>query len=219
MSQSWRRQWQGTMESSGVRGEENPTSVLGFSSRFLRSRIPRMLKNPQPVHLTLRGVNMRAQWISIPVDDQARALKFYTDRLGFIPKVDVPVGDDARWLTVVSPEDPDGVEVVLEPKGHPAAGDFTAALKSDGVPLDQYAVDDVLADGARRTALGVADTQQPKTLRPVTTAIMDDPVGNLIQPIRVDEATAQPAEARLSAGSGFSRPPALLTRAATLLRR
>ena len=69
---------------------------------------------------------MRAQWISIPVDDQARALKFYTDRLGFMPKVDVPVGDDARWLTVVSPEDPDGVEVVLEPKGHPAADDFTA---------------------------------------------------------------------------------------------
>jgi predicted enzyme related to lactoylglutathione lyase len=154
-----------------------------------------MLKNPQSVHLTLRGVNMRAQWISIPVDDQARALKFYTDRLGFMPKVDVPVGDDARWLTVVSPEDPDGVEVVLEPKGHPAADDFTAALKSDGVPLNQFAVDDVQAEFERLTALGVAFTQEPKTMGPVTTAILDDTVGNLIQLIHVDEATAQPPEA------------------------
>ena len=138
---------------------------------------------------------MIAQWISIPVDDQARALKFYTDRLGFMPKVDVPVGDDARWLTVVSPEDPDGVEVVLEPKGHPAADDFTAALKSDGVPLNQFAVDDVQAEFERLTALGVAFTQEPKTMGPVTTAILDDTVGNLIQLIHVDEATAQPPEA------------------------
>src|SRR5699024_1020916 len=154
-----------------------------------------MLKNPQPVHLTLRGGNMRAQWISMPVDDQARALKFYTDRLGFIPKVDVPVGDDARWLTGGSPEVPGRVGVSLGPRGHPAADDFTAALKSDGVPLNQFAVDDVQAEFERLTALGVAFTQEPKTMGPVTTAILDDTVGNLIQLIHVDEATAQPAEA------------------------
>src|SRR5699024_11280307 len=88
-----------------------------------------------------------------------------------------------------------GVEVVLEPKGHPAADDFTAALKSDGVPLNQFAVDDVQAEFERLTALGVAFTQEPKTMGPVTTAILDDTVGNLIQLIHVDEATAQPAEA------------------------
>lgn len=130
---------------------------------------------------------MKAQWISIPVDDQARALKFYTDRLGFIPKVDVPVGDEFRWLTVVSPEDPDGVEVVLEPKGHPAADAYTKALTDDGIPINQFAVADVQAEYDRLTALGVTFTQEPTTLGPVTTAILNDTVGNLIQLIHQDE--------------------------------
>lgn len=132
---------------------------------------------------------MKAQWISILVDDQARALKFYTDRLGFIPKVDVPVGDDFRWLTVVSPEAPDGVEVVLEPKGHPAANDFTSALKADGIPLNQFAVEDVQAEYDRLSKLGVTFTQEPTTMGPVTTAVLDDTVGNLIQLIHQEEDT------------------------------
>lgn len=132
---------------------------------------------------------MKAQWISIPVDDQARALKFYTDRLGFIPKVDVPVGDDFRWLTVVSPEDPDGAEVVLEPKGHPAANDFTSALKADGIPINQFAVEDVQAEYDRLSKLGVTFTQEPTTMGPVTTAVLDDTVGNLIQLIHQEEDT------------------------------
>lgn len=132
---------------------------------------------------------MKAQWISIPVDDQARALKFYTDRLGFIPKVDVPVGEEFRWLTVVSPEDPGGVEVVLEPKGHPAAEAFTKALAADGIPINQFAVDDVQAEYDRLSKLGVTFTQEPTSMGPVTTAVLDDTVGNLIQLIHQEENT------------------------------
>lgn len=130
---------------------------------------------------------MKAQWISIPVDDQARALKFYTDRLGFIPKVDVPVGEDFRWLTVVSPENPDGVEVVLEPKGHPAADTYTKALAADGIPINQFAVEDVQAEYDRLSNLGVTFTQEPTTMGAVTTAVLDDTVGNLIQLIHQEE--------------------------------
>ncbi|GAA1859277.1 VOC family protein [Brevibacterium marinum] len=130
---------------------------------------------------------MKAQWISIPVDDQARALKFYTDRLGFIPKVDVPVGEDFRWLTVVSPEDTNGVEVVLEPKGHPAADTYTKALRGDGIPINQFAVEDVQAEYERLTRLGVTFTQEPTTMGPATTAVLDDTVGNLIQLIHQEE--------------------------------
>lgn len=132
---------------------------------------------------------MKAQWISIPVDDQARALKFYTDRLGFIPKVDIPVGDDFRWLTVVSPEEPDGVEVVLEPKAHPAADAYTQALVADGIPINQFAVADVQAEYERLTKLGVTFTQEPMTMGPVTTTVLDDTVGNLIQLVHQEEGS------------------------------
>ncbi|GAA0034537.1 VOC family protein [Brevibacterium metallidurans] len=129
---------------------------------------------------------MKAQWISIPVEDQARALEFYRDKLGFELKHDVPVGD-ARWLTVVSPEAPDGVEVVLEPMGHPAARDYTAALKADGIPINQFAVDDVAAEYERLSGLGVSFTQKPLEMGPITTAVLDDTVGNLVQLIHQEE--------------------------------
>ncbi|WP_453985189.1 VOC family protein [Brevibacterium casei] len=129
---------------------------------------------------------MKAQWISIPVEDQARALEFYRDKLGFEVKHDVPVGD-ARWLTVVSPEAPDGVEVVLEPMGHPAARDYTAALKADGIPINQFAVDDVAAEYERLSGLGVSFTQKPLEMGPITTAVLDDTVGNLVQLIHQEE--------------------------------
>jgi len=95
---------------------------------------------------------------SIYVDDQARALDFYTEKLGFIAKVDVPTGEH-RWLTVSSPADPDGVQVLLEPDQHPAAQEFKAALVADGIPFTQLAVDDIDAEVARMKGLGVVFTQ------------------------------------------------------------
>jgi catechol 2,3-dioxygenase-like lactoylglutathione lyase family enzyme len=124
---------------------------------------------------------MRINLTSVLVDDQAKALAFYTDVLGFEKKNDVPTGDDTRWLTVVSPEDPDGVELLLEPDAHPAAGPFKRALVADGIPYTSFAVDDVAAEHARLTAAGVEFTQPPTGMGPVTTAVFDDTCGNLIQ--------------------------------------
>jgi catechol 2,3-dioxygenase-like lactoylglutathione lyase family enzyme len=124
---------------------------------------------------------------SIFVDDQAKALRFYTEVLGFQPKNDVPMGEH-RWLTVVSPEQPDGVEIVLEPDAHPAVRPFTEALVADGIPFNAFSVDDVRAEYERLTALGVTFTQQPLTMGPVTTAVLDDTCGNLIQLVQIDAA-------------------------------
>ena len=123
---------------------------------------------------------MRINLASIFVDDQVKALAFYTDVLGFEKKTDLPAGE-ARWLTVVSPEDPDGVELVLEPDGHPAVGPFKRALIADGIPFTSFAVTDVSAEHARLAAAGVEFTQPPTVMGPVTTAIFDDTCGNLIQ--------------------------------------
>jgi catechol 2,3-dioxygenase-like lactoylglutathione lyase family enzyme len=117
---------------------------------------------------------------SVFVDDQEKALRFYTDVLGFVPKHDVPLGEH-RWLTVVSPDAPDGVELLLEPDTHPAARPFKEALVADGIPCAQFAVDDVHAEHARLTAAGVTFTQEPLQMGPVTTAVLDDTCGNLIQ--------------------------------------
>jgi catechol 2,3-dioxygenase-like lactoylglutathione lyase family enzyme len=117
---------------------------------------------------------------SVLVDDQAKALRFYTDVLGFEPKDDVPVGD-ARWLTVVSPEDRDGPELLLEPDQHPAAKPFKAALVEDGIPYTSFAVDDVQAEFERLQELGVRFTQELLDLGRVRTAVFDDTCGNLIQ--------------------------------------
>ncbi|MDN3311226.1 VOC family protein [Microbacterium oryzae] len=123
---------------------------------------------------------MRINLTSVFVDDQEKALRFYTDVLGFVKKDDVPVGED-RWLTVASPEDPDGVRLLLEPSGHPAVGPYRDALVADGIPLAQFDVEDVVAEHARLAALGVRFTQEPMEMGPVTTAVFDDTVGNLIQ--------------------------------------
>ncbi|HEX5395627.1 MAG TPA: VOC family protein [Candidatus Limnocylindria bacterium] len=123
---------------------------------------------------------MRINLASVLVDDQDKALRFYTDVLGFVKKTDFPVGD-AKWLTVVSPEAPDGVELVLEPDAHPAARPFKEALVNDGIPFTSFAVDDVQAEHDRLAALGVVFTQPPTQMGPVMTAIFDDTCGNLIQ--------------------------------------
>lgn len=123
---------------------------------------------------------MRINLTSVLVDDQAKALAFYTDKLGFTKKNDIPLGEH-RWLTVVSPEDPDGPELVLEPDGHPAAGPFKDALVRDGIPFTSFAVEDVEASYERLSGLGVRFTQEPTRMGPVTTAVLDDTCGNLIQ--------------------------------------
>jgi catechol 2,3-dioxygenase-like lactoylglutathione lyase family enzyme len=117
---------------------------------------------------------------SVLVDDQEKALAFYTDVLGFVKKIDVPMGEH-RWLTVVSPEEPDGVQLVLEPSEHPAVGPFKDALVADGIPFTSFAVADVQKEFERLTALGVTFTQEPVVMGPVTTAVLDDTCGNLIQ--------------------------------------
>ena len=123
---------------------------------------------------------MRINLTSVLVDDQEKALRFYTDVLGFVKKQDVPTGAH-RWLTVVSPEAPDGVELLLEPDEHPAARPFKAALVEDGVPYTSFAVADVQSEFDRLKAAGVVFTQEPTTMGPVTTAVFDDTCGNLIQ--------------------------------------
>ncbi|WP_369197896.1 VOC family protein [Streptomyces djakartensis] len=124
---------------------------------------------------------MKIHLTSVFVDDQAAALRFYTEVLGFMTKHDVPVGDKDRWLTVVSPENPDGPELLLEPMGHPAARTYRDALVEDGIPLAQFAVDDVKAEYERLRGHGVRFTQEPLEMGPVTTAVFEDTCGNLIQ--------------------------------------
>ena len=123
---------------------------------------------------------MKINLTSVLVDDQAKALEFYTDVLGFVKKSDIPMGEH-RWLTVVSPDDPDGPELVLEPDSHPAMQPFKEALVTDGIPFTSFAVDDVHRDFERLTDLGVRFTQEPTEMGPVTTAVLDDTCGNLIQ--------------------------------------
>jgi catechol 2,3-dioxygenase-like lactoylglutathione lyase family enzyme len=123
---------------------------------------------------------VRINLASVLVDDQRKALRFYTEVLGFVKKNDIPMGEHS-WLTVVSPEDPDGVELVLEPGEHPAVGPFKAALVADGIPFTSFAVDDVQEEYERLRALGVTFTQPPTAMGPVTTAVLDDTCGNLVQ--------------------------------------
>ncbi|MCZ2836395.1 VOC family protein [Modestobacter sp. VKM Ac-2985] len=123
---------------------------------------------------------MRVNVMSVMVDDQAKALRFYTEVLGFVPKREIPLGEHS-WLTVVSPEEPDGTELSLEPDEHPAARPFKEALVADGIPFTSFAVADVAAEYERLTALGVQFTQPPTDMGVVTTAVLDDTCGNLIQ--------------------------------------
>ncbi len=123
---------------------------------------------------------MRINLHSMMVDDQDKALRFYTEMLGFEVKHDIPMGE-FRWITLVSPEEPNGTELVLEPDQHPAAKPFKQALVADGIPFTSFAVEDVQAEYDRLTAQGVRFTQQPTDMGPVTTAVLDDTCGNLIQ--------------------------------------
>lgn len=117
---------------------------------------------------------------SVLVDDQDKALNFYTDLLGFEMKHDISLGE-FRWLTVVSPQDPNGTELLLEPDAHPAAQPFKKALVDDGIPYTSFGVEDVEAEFKRLAGRGVRFTQPPTAMGAVTTAVFDDTCGNLIQ--------------------------------------
>jgi catechol 2,3-dioxygenase-like lactoylglutathione lyase family enzyme len=123
---------------------------------------------------------LRIALTSVFVDDQERALRFYTETLGFVPKTDVPLGED-RWITVASAADPTGVELLLEPNGNPVATAYQQGIKAQGIPATSFAVEDVQAEYARLVALGVEFTQEPIQMGPVTVATLDDTCGNLIQ--------------------------------------
>jgi catechol 2,3-dioxygenase-like lactoylglutathione lyase family enzyme len=127
---------------------------------------------------------MRIYVASVFVDDQSKALDFYTRMLGFKVKNDVPLGEH-RWLTVVSPEDPEGTELLLEPSDHPAVKPYKAALVEDGIPATSFQVDNVDSEYDRLRSLGVSFTREPMDAGPVRMAVLDDTCGNLIQLIQM----------------------------------
>lgn len=129
---------------------------------------------------------MRIYVTSLMVDDQAQALDFYTTILGFEVKHDIPLGAQ-RWLTLVSKEQPDGTELLLEPSEHPAAGPYRSALVADGIPLASFQVDDVEAEHKRLSEAGVEFTQAPMEAGNVKMAVLDDTCGNLVQLIEILE--------------------------------
>lgn len=134
---------------------------------------------------------MRIKLSSVLVDDQDKAVKFYTDVLGFVKKMDIPMGN-FRWLTVVSPEGPDDIELVLEPNENPAAKTFQAAIFKQGIPLTAFAVDSVQEEYKRLKNMGVVFRSGPTKVGPTTIAVFDDTCGNLIQIYQVEGKTGGP---------------------------
>lgn len=125
-------------------------------------------------------MSIRITVTSVFVGDQAKALEFYTNVLGFVVKHDIPLGE-FRWLTLVGADDPDGTELLLEPDQHPAAKAYKEALVADGIPAASFGVDDVAETYADLVAKGVRFTQAPTAMGPVVIATLDDTCGNLIQ--------------------------------------
>ncbi len=125
---------------------------------------------------------MRIKLTSVPIEDYDKALHFYTDVLGFVKKRDIPLGNGSRWLTVVSPEDPDGVELILEPNAtYPAMKALKESLVKDGIPITAFQVENIQTEYARLKRLGVQFMMEPTNMGPTTAAILDDTCGNLIQ--------------------------------------
>ena len=130
---------------------------------------------------------MRIKLTSVLVDDQDKALKFYTEILHFVKKIDMPVGE-FKWLTVVSPEEPEGTELLLEPNDNPAARTFQEALYNQGIPLTVFFVDDIQKEYERMKKLGVKFAQEPTKMDPIAIAVFDDTCGNLIQLVQNSSA-------------------------------
>lgn len=128
---------------------------------------------------------MKIYVTSVPVDDQQKALEFYRDVLGFSVKHDIDMGGGNRWLTLVSPDNPEGTELLLEPSGHPATKPFKDALVADGIPYTSFMVDDMAAEVERLKGLGVRFAVEPMDAGTVLMAVFDDTCGNLIQIVQM----------------------------------
>lgn len=125
---------------------------------------------------------MKIKLASVSIDEYDKAVKFYTEALGFILKRDIPLGNDARWITVVSPDDPNGVELVLEPNAsYPAMKALKESLVRDGIPFTAFEVSNIQKEYERMKKLGVEFTMEPTNMGMTTAAIFDDTCGNLIQ--------------------------------------
>lgn len=125
---------------------------------------------------------MKIKLTSVSIDDYDKALKFYTEIMGFVKKHDIPLGEGARWITVVSPEEPNGTELLLEPNaGYPAMKALKESLVKDGIPYTAFLVDDVQQEYERMKERGVEFTMEPTNMGMSTAAIFDDTCGNLIQ--------------------------------------
>jgi catechol 2,3-dioxygenase-like lactoylglutathione lyase family enzyme len=125
---------------------------------------------------------MKIKLASVPIDDYDKAVKFYTEMMGFQLKRDMPLGEGARWITVVSPEEPDGVELLLEPNAeYPAMKALKESLVRDGIPYTAFQVNDIQAEYERMKSLGVEFTMEPTNMGMTAAAVLDDTCGNLIQ--------------------------------------
>jgi catechol 2,3-dioxygenase-like lactoylglutathione lyase family enzyme len=153
--------------------------IPAFVLFFLCESVGLLAQEKQPTEGKERGT-LKIKLSSVYVDDQEKALKFYTDILGFVKKADVPVGK-FKWLTVVSPDEPEGTELLLEPNDNPATRTFQKALLEQGIPLTMFAVEDVQKEYERLTKLGVVFTVKPTRMGTVTIAVFNDTCGNLIQ--------------------------------------
>jgi catechol 2,3-dioxygenase-like lactoylglutathione lyase family enzyme len=125
---------------------------------------------------------MKIKLASVSIADYDKALKFYTEKMGFVKKRDIPLGGDARWLTVVSPDEPNGTELLLEPNAeYPAMKELKASLVKGGIPFTAFEVDDIQKEYDRMKKLGVEFTMEPTNMGTTTVAVLDDTCGNLIQ--------------------------------------
>ena len=132
---------------------------------------------------------MKIKLSSVSIDDYDKALHFYTDILGFVKKHDIPLGNGARWITVVAPDEPNGTELLLEPNAdYPAMKALKESLVSDGIPFTAFQVDDIQKEYARLKGLGVEFTMEPTNMGTTTVAILNDTCGNLIQIYQVTAA-------------------------------
>lgn len=130
---------------------------------------------------------MKIKLTSVSIDDYDKALNFYTDILGFVLKRDIPLGNGARWITVVSPEEQDGTELLLEPNAtYPAMKALKEALVKDGIPFTAFQVDDIEKEYERLKKAGVSFSMEPTNMGTATVAIFDDTCGNLIQIYQVE---------------------------------
>lgn len=125
---------------------------------------------------------MKIKLTSVSIDEYDKALKFYTQMMGFVQKRDIPLGDGARWITVVSPEEPNGTELLLEPNAnYPAMKTLKESLIKDGIPFTAFEVSDVQGEYERMKELGVEFVMEPTNMGSTTVAILNDTCGNLIQ--------------------------------------